>query len=177
MNENLVAALIILLYFSPLIYQLVIVLREFKNDNKLPLKRFISFLKYSLVIFVFISSAFAIISHTNYFDYEKPITYDKLDEITFENFRGVEFLKKSLYGNKHFAYVVVSIESKIVSDQDIVIKTLFHPSRSYVYSKHTDSKDLLRHEKYHIKITELFVRKAKQKISKLLVFDKSKIEE
>ena len=49
-------------------------------------------------------------------NYEKPITFDKYDEITFENFRGLELFKKSLYGNERFAYVVTTIESEINDD-------------------------------------------------------------
>jgi hypothetical protein len=35
----------------------------------------------------------------------------------------------------------------------------------------------LTHEKYHIKITELFVREAKKEISNLKIFNKNKIKE
>ena len=53
---------------------------------------------------------------------------------------------------------------------------MFYPSRSFVYKKNTNSKELLTHEKYHIKITELFTRKAKEEISSLKIFDKNKIK-
>jgi len=119
---------------------------------------------------------FGLLSHTNYLNYEKPLTFDKYEQITFENFRGLEFFKKSLYGNERFAYVVTSIESEI-DDKTVTVQSFFHPSRSFVYKKNTNSKELLTHEKYHIKITELFTRKAKEKISKLNKFDGKKIEE
>ncbi|WCM41857.1 hypothetical protein MG290_13065 [Flavobacterium sp. CBA20B-1] len=119
---------------------------------------------------------FIIISHTNFLNYEKPLTFDKYEQITFKNFRGIEFFKKTLYGNERFAYVVTSIDYKI-EDNSVTIQSLFHPSRSFVYNQNTNSKELLQHEKYHIKITELYVRKAKEKIHKLDRFDKRKIKQ
>lgn len=176
MNEHLIATLILLVYFSPIFYQLVLVIKENKRGNRLPLKKFLKYLKYSFLILIPCLIGFAIISHTNYLNYEKPMTFDKYDQITFKNFRGLEFFKKSLYGNEQFAYVNTTIESEI-NDHSVIVKSLFHPSRSYVYNKQTHSKELLSHEKYHIKITELFTRKAKEKLSNLNTFDKDKIEE
>lgn len=175
MNENLIVILILLVYFSPVFYQLGIVIKESKRGNKIPLKKFKKFLKYSVMIIVPVIIVFGILSHTNYLDYEKPMTFDKFDQITFENFRGLEFFKKSLYGNERFAYVVTSIDSKIV-DNSVTVQSLFYPSRSFVYNKNLNSKELLAHEKYHIKITELFARKAKKRISKLNRFDYKEIE-
>ena len=176
MNENVIATLILLVYFSPVFYQLRIVIKESKRGNPIPLKKFLKFLKYSFLILIPILIGFAALSHTNFLNYERPLTFDKYDQITFENFRGVEFFKKSLYGSERFAYVVTSIESDI-DDNSVTVQSLFYPSRSFVYKKSTNSKELLSHEKYHIKITELFTRKAKEKISNLNQFEKAKIEE
>jgi len=176
MNDYLIIFLIFLLYFSPVFYQIFKLLRERKEENKKLLKRLLRFTKYSLLLLIFTSVIFGILSHTNYLNYEKPLSFDKYDQITFQNFRGLEFFKKSLYGNKRFAYVVTTIESDF-EDNSVTIESLFHPSRSFVYKKNTNSKELLTHEKYHIKITELFVRKAKENISKLNSFDEVKINE
>lgn len=175
MNQNLLATLILLLYFSPVFYQLFLVIKESKHGNKRPLKKFLKFMKYTFLTLIPILVIFALISHTNYLNYEKPLTFDKYEQITFENFRGLEFFKKSLYGNERFAYVVTSIESEI-NNNSVIVQSLFHPSRSFVYKKNTNSKELLTHEKYHIKITELFTRKAKEEISSLKIFDKNKIK-
>lgn len=175
MNENLIIILIVLLYFSPVFYQLYLLLKERKEENKILLKRLLYFTKYSFLILILTSIAFGVLSHTNYLNYEKPITFEKYDQITFENFRGLEFFKKSLYGNERFAYVVTSIDSDI-DDNSVTVQSLFYPSRSFVYKKNTNSTELLTHEKYHIKITELFARKAKQEISGLKTFDEKKIE-
>lgn len=176
MNEYLIITLIFLVYFSPVFYQLYLAIRENKGGNKVPLKKLKKFLKYSVMVIIPVIIGFGLLSHTNYLNYEKPLTFDKYEQITFENFRGLEFFKKSLYGNERFAYVATSIESEI-DDKTVTIQSFFHPSRSFVYKKNTNSKELLTHEKYHIKITELFTRKAKEKISKLNKFDGKKIEE
>jgi len=174
MNENLIAFLILFLYFSPLLYQLVVAIKERKRGNILPLKRFLKFGKYSMLVLIPCLVGFAVLSHTNYLNYEKPLTFDKYEQITFENFRGLEFFKKSLYGSERFAYVVTSIESEI-NENAVSVQSLFYPSRSFVYNQQTNSMELLKHEKYHIKITELFTRKAKEKLSKLNTFDQSRI--
>lgn len=175
MNDNLIVVLFITIFYSPIFYQLTIVIKESKRGNKKPLKKLKKFLKYSFIIIAPIILVFIALSHTNFLDYEKPITFDKYDQITFENFRGLEFFKKSLYGSKRFAYVVTSIESDIC-ENSVEVRSLFYPSRSFVYKKSTNSKELLTHEKYHIKITELFARKAKEKIKSLNQFDKNQIK-
>ncbi len=175
MNDYLIIILIVLLYFSPVFYQIYLLLKERKEENKKLLKRLLRFTKYSFLILIFTSIVFGILSHTNFLNYEKPITFDKYDQITFQNFRGLEFFKKSLYGNERFAYVVTSIDSEI-DDNSVTVQSLFYPSRSFVYKKNTNSPELLTHEKYHIKITELFARKAKEEISNLKTFDKNQIK-
>jgi hypothetical protein len=175
MNDYLIITLIVLLYFSPVFYQLYLLLKERKEENKKLLKRLLRFTKYSFLVLIFTGIVFGILSHTNYLNYQKPMTFDKYDQITFQNFRGLEFFKKSLYGNERFAYVVTSIESEI-DDNSVTVQSLFYPSRSFVYKKNTNSAELLTHEKYHIKITELFARKAKQEISGLKTFDENKIK-
>ncbi len=166
MNDILIVILFLMVYFSPVFYQLSIVIKESKRGNKLPLKRFKRVFKYSLIIFLPLALGFGILNYVNILNYESPITYDRVNEITFENFRGLEFFKKSLYGNKRFAYVVTTFRSDIDNDS-VSVEALFHPSRSFVYNSHTDSKELLSHEIYHFRITELYARKAKKKIATL----------
>ncbi|WP_411031927.1 hypothetical protein [Spongiimicrobium sp. 3-5] len=174
MNDTLVVILILGLYFSPIFYQLVIVIKESKRGNKVPLKKFKRILKYSFLTLIPLVVTFAILTRINFLNYESPITYDRVDQITFENFRGLEFFKKSLYGNERFAYVVTTIETEI-DDDSVSVKALFHPSRSFVYNSHSNSKELLSHEIYHFKITELFARKAKKKIVDLKSSSKNEV--
>ena len=66
MNENLIAILILLIYFSPVFYQLGIVIKESKRGNKIPLKRFRKFLKYSVLIIVPIIIGFGILEDLSF---------------------------------------------------------------------------------------------------------------
>ena len=174
MNENLLTVLFLLVVFSPVIYQTIVVIREHKKERQVAFKRFKKFLKFSLLIFLISGFILTVLSHTNYLNYESPMTYDKIDEITFENFRGIELFKKSFYGSKEFAYVVTSIDVEC-SENKVTIQSLFHPSRSFVYNKHSNSLELLTHEKYHIKITELFARKMRKEVSEISSSSKDQI--
>ncbi|WP_420574877.1 DUF922 domain-containing protein [Kordia sp.] len=163
MNPKLIIVLAFLIYLSPLFYHSYLAFKAYKKDNKRPLQRLKKFFKYTCILLAVLVGIFATLNHTNFLNYERPMTYDKYDTITFENFRGLEFFQKSLYGIERFAYVVTTIETDIEEDS-VSIASYFHPSRSYVYNTHSSSTELLTHEKYHIKITELYARKIKAKL-------------
>ncbi len=175
-REDVFIVLFLLVIFSPVIYQLVIVIREHKKERKLAIKRLRKLIKGCLLILIPVSLIIAVLSHTNYLDYEQPISFERFDEITFENFRGIELFKKTLLGSEKFAYVVTSIDFEVKGDE-VEVKSLFHPSRSFVYDKYANSKELLTHEKYHFKITELFARKARKQIKNLDLVSKKKVVE
>ncbi|WP_158846131.1 hypothetical protein [Algibacter sp. L1A34] len=176
MSDSAIIVLVLLIYFSPVFYQLYFLLKERNVQNKILLKKLLRFTKYSVLVLLFITMFFGALSHTNFLNYEEPLTFDKYNQITFKNFRGLEFFKKSLYGNERFAYVVTSIDVDI-DENSATIQSLFHPSRSFVYKRNIYSEELLTHEKYHFKITELFARKAKAEISSLSAFEKARVEE
>ncbi|MCL6272707.1 hypothetical protein M3P19_01740 [Muricauda sp. 2012CJ35-5] len=166
MNDVLIVVLVLAIYFSPVFFQLSIVIKEKKKGNQLPYKKLKKALRVSLIILTPILVIFLVLIRINFLDYEKPIPYDRIEEISFENFRGLEFFKKTLYGNERYAYIVTSIELKYHEDY-IIIQSFFHPSRSYVYNNATNSPDLLKHELYHFKVTELYARKARKLVSVL----------
>ena len=132
-------------------------------------------LKKAILSLFIITVIFLTLTNVNFLDYKKPLSFNKINTITFSDFRGLEFFQKSLYGNEHFAYVKTTIDYEFEKDS-IKIESFFHPSSSYVYNKNTFSKDLLKHEMFHFRITELFVRIAKNKISKLKNQNKEKIK-
>ncbi|WP_104734731.1 hypothetical protein [Hanstruepera ponticola] len=165
MKDSFIILLFLLIYFSPVFYQLHFVLKERKKGNLIPLRKAIRILKISIYILLPITLFFTILMYINFLNYEKPIPYNKINDISFKNFRGLEFFKKSLYGNKRFAYIVTNIKSEINRD-DVKIESYFHPSRSFVYNSHTANEELLTHELYHFKITELYSRLIKSEISK-----------
>ena len=81
-------------------------------------------LKKVLLPLFIISVMFFTLCRVNFLDYEKPISFDKINQITFEDFKGLEFFQKSLYGNEHFAYVETSIEYEFEKDS-IKIESFF----------------------------------------------------
>lgn len=133
-------------------------------------------LKIIVATVVFLVLGFITLTRVNILDYEKPIGYEYINEISFKNFRGLEFFQKSLYGNKSFAYVDTSIDYEFEEDS-LKIESFFHPSSSYAYSKNSYRKALLTHEMYHFKITELYARIAKKRISALRNSSKNQIKD
>jgi hypothetical protein len=132
-------------------------------------------IKITIGVFIFFLIVFYSLTKINFLDYESPKTYDKIGQITFNNFRGLEFFQNSLYGNEHFAYIDTSIDYDFENDS-IKIESFFHPSSSYVYNKNAFSSELLAHELYHFRITELYVRMMKKRISELKKTNKTEVE-
>jgi hypothetical protein len=132
-------------------------------------------IKIAISVIIFFLIVFYSLTEINFLDYESPKKYDEIEQITFNDFKGLEFFQNSLYGNKHFAYIKTSIDYEIENDS-IKVESFFHPSSSYVYNKNTFSKELLKHELYHFKITELYVRMIKKRISELKKTNKTEIE-
>jgi len=167
--------LILFFYFTPVYYQIYILIKENKEESKKALKRLFLFIKICLGLFIFSTAFILTINHINFLNYESPISYKEYDRIKFENFRGLEFFQKTLHGNKRFAYVVTSIDYDI-NENYINVESYFHPSKSFVYNRKTKSEELLKHEKYHFKITELYARMIKKEIFTKKLTSKKDIE-
>ncbi|MDC3388782.1 hypothetical protein OAX11_04670, partial [Flavobacteriaceae bacterium] len=175
-NDNLIGITICAIILSPALYQLIIVFIQFKKGKEINWKKIKKITKV-LISCLIISLLFIVkLNEINFLNYKKPIAFNKINRITLNDFRGFEFFKKSLYGNERFAYIVTSIEID-VEDDYINIYSLFHPSKSFVYNRKSNSKELLNHEMYHFKITELFARKIKEEIDILKNKTKENIDE
>ena len=133
-------------------------------------------LRNMIIVITILFIGFVTLTKINFLDYESPKKFNEIDKITFANFRGLEFFQNTLYGNEHFAYVKTTMDYEFENDS-IRIESFFHPSSSYVYNQNAFSKDLLTHEMYHFKITELYTRKAKKEIKELQKTSKNKIKE
>jgi hypothetical protein len=169
-QEEKITLIIFTAIYSPLI---IIQFLVHLGKIKIPKLNFKKILISNLIILVLAIIGIGVLSHTNYLDYEKPIPYSQYDRISFKNFRGLELFKKKFLNSKYFAYVVTSID--LEEDTNSVV-AYFHPSRSFVYNKKSGSKDLLTHELYHFKITEIFARKTRKEIieNKISSFEKRK---
>ncbi len=170
-TEKILLIIMAAIYLPILLIELIFYLRIIKRPNL----NFKKYLKINLIFAFCFGICFLILSYKNFLDYEKPIPFKEFERIDFKNFRGLELIKKKLYGSEYFAYVDTSIEYEI-EDGYIKVESYFHPSSSFVYSKNSNSKDLLIHELYHFRITEVFARKAKEEISKNTHLNKNKIK-
>jgi hypothetical protein len=149
-------------YSLVFLYWFLIYLKLLKRP-KINYKRLFLFVLMSFCVFLI---GLFVLNKVNFLDYEKPIPYKEFERITFKNFRGYEFFKKEFNGSEYFAYVVTTIEYKVEYDS-LYVEAFFHPSKSFVYNKNTNSNSLLSHELYHFKITEYFARKIKSEVFKL----------
>ncbi|CAM4079403.1 MULTISPECIES: hypothetical protein [Flavobacterium] len=158
-DEKIIIIVLSVIYIPLILIELFVYLKLFKRP-KLNLKKIIL---YNFILIGITLLSFLLLSHTNYLDYEKPIPYSNFKSIDFKNFRGLEFIKKRFMGSEHFAYVVTSIDLE-TDNKTITIEAFFHPSRSFVYNNKTVYSDLLSHELYHFKITEIFARKSRKEV-------------
>lgn len=176
MNEKLSVLLFILVAFSPVLHQLFLLIRENKENSKIIFKKIRKYTLYSFFSLVLMTLLFLTLNKINFLNYKSPMPFSEYEKITFLDFKGFEFFKKSLYGNKQFAYIVTTIECE-VTENEIEVQAYFHPSRSFVYNSHTNSTELLKHELYHFRITELYSRRIKKRIKEINRIEKSEIKE
>ena len=161
-----IPVVLITLFYAPLIYEFIVLVKNNKFEDRFRIKKLKKKFKIFTILVLLAAGATALLSHTNYLNYQSPMNYSQVNDITFTNFRGIELFKKSLYGNKRFAYIHTTIDSDIEKEY-VLLESHFHPSRSFVYKKNLSNLDLLTHEIFHFKITELYVRKAKKAIAGL----------
>lgn len=119
----------------------------------------------------------ALIYDINYFKYKAPIEYSEWQEIDWSDFRAIKRPKQTLHGNQNFAFICTEIACKF-SDEELEVKTFFHPARSYTFSEEVAGKNLLKHELFHLHITEYWARELRKSIHRLKdKSDKSKLNE
>lgn len=172
-KDVLIPVLICFIIYFPALRQLYFVIRGKEINIIKEVKKTILIL---LLSCVGVCCFFLVLNTINFLDYRKPISYEKVDSISFNDFVGYEFFREELYGSERFAYVYVTIDAEI-NDDNVVVESFFHPSRSYVYNKKIKSDLLFTHEIYHFKIAELFARKIRRDITNLSVKEETKIEE
>lgn len=176
MTEEQIGLLFIgILYLSTIVY----VLSQIRRQKTLKLqgvqKRLLLFAKVNLALITLALISIAVLAHTNFLNYKSPMPYSKIGQITFSDFRGIELFKKTSYGSEKFAYVVTSVEMDTAGDS-IELKAVFHPARSFVYNEFSYNPELLKHELYHFKVTELFTRKLKEHIDGKSGWTKEKLQ-
>ena len=104
----------------------------------------------------------------NYFCFEPPVDYENWQTISIRDFRGLRKPFHTLDGEYKFATVYTRIRVRKTSNENIEIKSLFYPSRSYVYNKNIYSEMLLNHEMYHFHVTEYNARLMRREVDSII---------
>jgi len=154
--------LLIAVLYSPIFFEVIHVIREYRRSHRieLNLRRIATF----FIISCLLSISFSLVlSEINFLDYKSPVPYSNHDQIKLSSFKGLNIFGRELDGSKEFAWIHTSIEWDLEEDS-VYLESFFHPSRSYIYNEDAYDPSLLKHEIYHFKITEMFVRMAKKKI-------------
>jgi hypothetical protein len=124
-------------------------------------QRFKSTINASILILALTSIIISISFHVNIFKYKRPISYAGINNITLQDFKGFRLPNQTLDGNSEFAFITTTIEwSK--NGNELMVESVFHPSRSYVFNENIVDKFLLQHELYHFHITEYFARQCRK---------------
>ena len=105
-------------------------------------------------LLIFINVLFEV----NFVQYEPPLEYSQWKTIDYDNFKALKKPGDNVERNDRFAFITTSIEINKIDDEKVEVRTLFHPARSYSYKSNIRSKSLLRHEIYHLHITEIHAR-------------------
>jgi hypothetical protein len=116
--------------------------------------------KFNLILFScsLLLLSTAAVFEVNYLSYRSPVPYSNWKTITFYYFKGYKRPGQTLFGDKEFAFIRVSRETRFINDTTIEAITCFHPSRSYVFEQQIRSPGLLQHELYHFHIAEYCTR-------------------
>jgi hypothetical protein len=155
----------LVIYSIVITYDTYVWLRNRKTEDRIIKKRRIAS-SFNLTLFV-LSFSLIIISilyHVNFLRYQKPIEHADSNTISLRDFKGIKLPGQSMDGVKEFAFIVTSFDCQITDDQ-INLRALFHPSRSYVFNEKAVDKFLLQHEIYHFHITEYFARLIRKELS------------
>lgn len=148
---------IILLVSITLLLLALVKISHLKQHGLISRKGVFKIIDRVIIIFSTIGILITILWDFNYVKYKPPIQHKDWERIALNDFRGLNRPHITLYGESKFAFVSTSIRARKSKDK-IIIESLFHPCRSYVYNRRLFSKGLLTHEMYHFHITEYCAR-------------------
>jgi hypothetical protein len=133
---------------------------------ELRLQRFRKKINISILLVGCICLGAATLFEINLLRYRSPMVFSDIDSITLRDFTGFCPPTYTLDGDSEFAFITTSIEF-CISDSQVEVNALFHPSRSYVFNENIPDRLLLTHELYHFRITELAARNVRKELSML----------
>jgi hypothetical protein len=128
------------------------------------LQRLKSKINVTILILGFTMLIVSILFHVNILRYASPIPFSDIDKITLKDFKGYRKPFETMDGESRFAFITTSIDLE-KNDKTVIVQALFHPARSYVYNDKVINRFMLKHELYHFRITEIFARQCRMKLS------------
>lgn len=164
MQAHIIILTIVGLAFIPEVIWIVQLFRNKAQESSLPKITF----RINCIVLILGSAllALAVIYDVNFLRYKAPMEYSSWKEITWSDFRAIKRPHQTLEGSVYFAFI--STEIKVQQNPDKAeVRTYFHPSRSYTYNEKNAGDDLLRHEIYHLHITEYWARLIRKNFAEL----------
>lgn len=162
MQPHIIILTIVGLAFIPEVIWIFQLFRNKAQEGNLPKVT----LRINVVVFILgvTLTALAVVYDINYLSYKSPMEYKDYKQITWSDFRAINRPHHTLYGSESFAFITSNIDISR-SGQQVVVTTLFHPSRSYTFSEEAAGQELLQHELYHLHITEYVAREIRKEFS------------
>jgi hypothetical protein len=159
--------IIIITVFTTVIGYDIINWLRYRSFSKVEAKnrRIKSTVNFSVLIIAITLTLVSVAFHINFFNYGQPIEYARIESITLRDFKGYKLPNQTLNGTSEFAFIRTSISWEKIGNE-VEIKSLFHPSRSYTFNENFGDKFLIQHELYHFRITEYCAREIRKEISK-----------
>lgn len=135
-----------------------------KNLSRSQLDKRISWFHWVILGLGILMAFQVLLFDVNVLRYDAPIPYERKDEITLQDFKGLNKPGNTLDGGTEFAFIEVDWKVR-QGNGWILVENRFHPARSYVYLDNLYSPDLLQHELVHFQISELYARKFRRELT------------
>lgn len=162
MQPHIIILTLVALAFIPEVIWITQLFRNKAQEANLPRIT----LRINLVIFILgsVLTAVAVMYDVNFIRYKAPMEYSEWKNIQWSDFRAIKRPHQTLQGSQTFAFITTEIDIE-QSEDYAVVKTWFHPARSYTYSQEFSGQSLMQHELYHLHITEYVAREIRKEFS------------
>ncbi len=165
MEYKIVIGIVGLLYAAVLLPDLIKLYKIFKAPSigKVQI-RLVERLNWIILSIGILSTVIIVTFRVNIFSYQSPMPFSSISEITLEDFKGLKKPYQMHQGINSFAFISTNIVVKRINNGWNIV-SYFHPARSYTYQHELETKELLIHELYHFKVTEIGARELRKQIS------------
>lgn len=162
MQPHIIILTLVALAFIPEVIWITQLFRNKAQEANLPRIT----LRINLVVCVLglMLTAVAVMYDVNFINYKAPIEYSDWKTIQWSDFHAIKRPHQTLQGSQTFAFITSEIDIEQLADY-AVVKTLFHPARSYTFSEESSGQSLMQHELYHLHITEYVAREIRKEFS------------